>query len=198
MITEYYTDNDLVKEATIISNRFANMLLGEFGDKLLKLFKKNKTIGGKATKTITYNKQNYLVTIIWDKNAYKTQDFYFNIETTYETKNGKMTMMFSDKNNPIQIASPHYIKRNKERKSYGDHFFMDKTKIIKYKRNGRDYELFDTNDNAILITRRSKENEKLFYLITFLTRDMCTNKNYKELFSRIDNQIDNDDVYNWK
>lgn len=196
MITEYYTEKDIIKELDNVCFKFKLMLSGWFGDMLLKLFKRNKN-GGKYNQVLHINKQKYIIIVTWGNRAHKTEDFAYNIFTHYESKNGKMTIHFDDEGNDIIITSPHYRKREKERSNLNI-AFKDEIKKIKYVRNNKEYELLVNNDD-IIISRRSKENPKLVYYITLLSRDMCNNKNYTNLISSIENNL-NDfiDAYDWK
>jgi hypothetical protein len=194
MLTEYYNETELVTELNLVSDKLESMKNGWFGEKLLRLFKKNRQ-GGKLIQDLTYNKQKYIIEIIWDSSC-KKGHFAYNITTRMETKNGQIKISFSQKDSPIFLYSPHYRKRYKERCEQTACFSYD-LKGIKYKRNGREYELIDM-DTDIVITRRGKQEDRLRYWITALSRDMCTSKNYQELLSRVGSQIDNDDVYEWK
>ena len=196
MITEYYTEKELVKELNEVSDKFEEMKEGWFGEKLLKLFKKYKK-GGRIVQTITHKNQKYDINVIWVDNSHRTQDFGVNISTSYETKNGKVKIDFSQKDKPIIIKTPHFVKRDKERSSTSE-ILVELMSNVKYIRNGMEYELIEANTNDVIISRRGKEEKRILVFITLLTKDMCTNKNYKELLSRVDNIIDKSDTYQWK
>lgn len=194
MITEYYTDKEITNEINKAIDKCNDMLNGWFGIKLVKLMKQCKNVTF-ITQQFTLNKQVYFIKITLTKETYKNGDCSIVIYTSYETRNGKMLIYF-DRYGHIYMLSPHYRKREGER-MLSDFMLIDKIKGTKYTRNNKEYELL-THDDDIIISRRSKENNKMIYFITLLNRDIVTSKNYTELLSRIDNQIDSCDVYNWK
>lgn len=194
MITEHHSDIEITNEVGKAIIKCNEMLNGWFGKKLAKLVKRYKSVNI-ITQQFTLNNQVYFIKVTWTEETYKNGDISLIIVTYYETKNGKVFITF-DRRSRIFIYSPHYMKRQKER-MIGDCMLYDRLKGVKYTRNGKEYELL-THDDDIIISRRSKENKNMMYFITLLNRDIVTNKNYTELLSRIDNQIDSDDVYEWK
>ena len=193
MITEYYTEEDLINEFNVISLRVSKMLKGWLGAKLSKILKKPHN--GSYTQELTYKKQKYILTIVWF-DTFEKYSYKYNISTKFEGGNGCIHVSFTSVNQPIMVYTPHYKKRYKERGSVED-FYSKDLKFVPYKRNNKDYELIDLNDD-IIITRRSNYDKRLVFCITTLSRDMCTSKNYKELLSRVDKTIDTDDIYTWK
>jgi hypothetical protein len=196
MITEYYNESEILREINTASEKAYDMINnGWFHKKLNRMYIKNKKFGH-IIQEFTINKQKYSLIVYWTSdmpNYYNTS-----IETTIERKNGKTRIVFSKKDAPVVIASPHFFKRLKERCEFCTMFSSIFNEGTKYKRNGRDYELVKNFDDLI-ITRRSKENKRIVYAITALTSDMCSsNKNYQELLSRVDSDIDSNDVYEWQ
>lgn len=194
MITEYYSETELVNELNLACDKLESMKNGWLGQKLLRLFKKSRT-GGKYFQDFTLNKQKYSAEIAWDSNS-KQGYYYFNIITYIETKCGKLKISFSNKYSPIFVYSPHYRKRFKERAQQMC-CFTQLLEYVPYIRNKKEYELVDIGED-IVISRRGKIEKRLSFWITTLSKDMCTSKNYQELLSRVGKQIDNDDVYEWK
>lgn len=121
--------------------------------------------------------------------------FSTGIYTYIETNKGKIRYAFLKNSNDIYIYTPHFMKRRKER--FKIHPTMPTTfsEVIPYTRNGNDYELRVCID-SIMITRRVEKDFVKF--ITFLHKDMCTSKNYQELFERAGKAIDEHDIYEWK
>lgn len=195
MLTEYHTEKELIAEFNAVYDKVKIMVQGWFGKKLLRYFKKYKQ-GGRIFQDLTYNKQHYRIHASWHERWCKHGYFTYNITTEIETKNGKLIFSFGDKDTPILVYSPHYQKRYKERCAPVT-WLLPMLQSVPYTRNGRTYELLDL-DTDIIIARRGKEDSRFLYCITALSRDMCTNKNYQELLSRVGKQIDNDDVYDWK
>lgn len=133
----------------------------------------------------------------------KRFDFYYTIDTFVETSRGKLSYSFTP--DGVDIFTPHYEKRHKERiVPKGTIVLGDEEKQITYRRNGKVYELTIYAD-TISIRRRLHTDVTLY--ITCLHKDMCTGKNYQELFKRIENKeddssinaiIDEQDIYEWK
>lgn len=199
MITEYYTEKELVQEIEKACAKFEEMKNGWFGKKLIKVFKVHKQ-GGTLFQTMTLNKQVYHIEIIWGEKSHKDYGFGYCIKTEYETKKGKLLVSFENGSKNILIHTPHFRKRVKERKT-DKYCNINDIISTKYVRNGREYELFNYSEKDVLVTRRGKSEKRIIWLITALTRDMCTNKNYTELLSRLDNHIENFDdysVFNWR
>ena len=203
MLTEYHTEKELIAEFNAVYDKVTIMKQGWFGKKLLRYFKKYKQ-GGCICQNLTYNKQHYMIDVSWCERSYKHGYFTYNITTQIETKNGKLMFSFGDKDGLIMVCSPHCQKRYKERceQRYKERceqvkWLSSMLQSVPYTRNGRTYELLDL-ETDIIIARRGKEDSRFLYCITALSRDMCTNKNYQELLSRVGKQIDNDDVYDWK
>ena len=92
MLTEYYSETELVNELNLVCDKLETMKNGWLGQKLLRLFKKSKT-GGKYNQELTLNKQKYNIEIAWDSNC-KQGYYYFNITTFMETKQGKIEDFF--------------------------------------------------------------------------------------------------------
>ena len=195
MLTEYHTEKEIIRDLNLASTKAYEMVEdGWFHNKLERMYKKNRK-GGCVVQEYTINKQVYKLVVSWTK--YKRNVYNIGIETEMDTNNGKTRFLFTTNNNPIIIASPHFTKRISSR---CEHFIMFNyifNQGSKYRRNGRDYELIK-NINDIYVVRRSKENSRIIYAITALSMDMCTNKNYQELLSRIDSIIDTNDVYEWQ
>lgn len=198
MLTEYHTEKELIAEFNAVYDKVKIMEKGWFGKKLLRYFKKYKQ-GGRIFQDLTYNKQHYIIDVSWYERWCKHGYFTYNITTKIETKNGKLRFSFGAKDAPIMVYSPHYQKRHKERCERCEPvtWLLPMLQSVPYTRNGRTYELLDL-ETDIIIARRGKEDSRFLYCITALSRDMCTNKNYQELLSRVGKQIDNDDVYDWK
>lgn len=126
----------------------------------------------------------------------------FSIYTYVETKRGKLRYSLDDLDE-ISIMTPHYLSRIDER-ILGNPIVLNTQTTIKYIRNGQEYEL--TCDNCrVIISKRIQKDIKV--LVTCLHKDMCTGKNYQEIFKRIENKeddssinalIDEQDIYEWK
>lgn len=126
----------------------------------------------------------------------------FSIYTYVETKRGKLRYSLDDLDE-ISIMTPHYLSRIDER-IFGNPIVLNTQTTIKYIRNGQEYEL--TCDNCrVIISKRIQKDIKV--LVTCLHKDMCTGKNYQEIFKRIENKeddssinalIDEQDIYEWK
>lgn len=128
----------------------------------------------------------------FDRISKKT--YSFALGTAIETRNGKMWYSFAKNNNEIHVYSPHYFKRHKERFDCESLTDFNNTEIVPYKRNGRDYELWVCFDSVMIVRRK----EDFVYHITFLHKDSCTSRNYKNLFERVGKAIDEQDIYEWK
>lgn len=111
---------------------------------------------------------------------------------TIETNKGKNLVILEEE---ITIISPHFAKRVFERADLYKEIILGNNNATKYIRNGKEYELILANNN-VYISRRPCEDVR--HLITFLTKDMCTSKNYQELFERAGKAIDEHDIYEWK
>jgi hypothetical protein len=191
MLTKYYTEEELLKELDIIIEKYYDMRNGWLGKKLSRLQKKQKY--GCLLQQITYNKQVYDTVTMFENKM-----IYTSMNTSIESKYGKFFIHFTAKHQMVFVQTPHYTKRCGERCGF---ISQDATQIAstKYRRNDKEYELFEMTDgNCISIVRRSKTNKRLVYFITALNREMCTSKNYQELLSRVGKQIDDDDIYEWK
>lgn len=128
------------------------------------------------------------------------KEYYVDMYTYIETRNGKLRCMFYPNCDEIGMASPHYMKRFNERKpNTGMDLHVD---VISYIRNDREYEIRYNTDCA----RITRIKDGIVYYITFLSPDMCVGKHHQELLRRIkarDNKelgqiVDKYDIYEWK
>ena len=122
----------------------------------------------------------------------KLSHLIYLLSVTIETNKGKNLIILGKE---IIIASPHFAKRVFERSDLYKDIILGNCNTTKYIRNGKEYELI-LADNSVYISRRPCEDIR--HLITFLTKDMCTSKNYQELFERAGKAIDEHDIYKWK
>lgn len=199
MITEYYTEHELMQEIKKACIKFNDMKNGWLKEKLIKLFKKYKQ-GGSIIQQFTINKQVYFAEIIWGNNSHNDYCFGYCIKTEYETRKGKLLISFEKGTNTILIHTPHFRKRVKER-NLNKYCCIHDLYSTKYVRNGREYEMFNYSDKDLLVARRGKTEKNIIWLITAINKDNCTSKNYTNLISRLDKHIKNFDdlsVYEWK
>jgi hypothetical protein len=148
-----------------------------------------------AVVTLKVNNQEVLVAIFPSSNnkTDRLSHLIYVLSVTIETNKGKNIVILGD--GEIKILSPHFAKRIKERSVFYKDVILGNSKTTKYIRNGKEYEL-SLVDNSVYIARRPCKD--IVHLITFLTKDMCTSKNYQELFERAGKAIDEHDIYEWK
>lgn len=108
-----------------------------------------------------------------------------------ETRKGRCVYEFHP--NIIAILSPHSLSRCRERSIATQG--AEKTQRHPYIRNGRKYELLTAGENVFVCRR--PEPDILIY-ITLLTKDMCTSRNFQEIFAQAGKDIDEHDIYVWK
>lgn len=201
MLTEYSSYDDIRKFRDKAREKFSKMYDGWLGKELererikwrkLKNFNNNKVI----TFDRTFKIENQVVKVSFTPSYSPLGDFIKShyshcLSTKIETSKGKYTIILGD--NVIEILTAHYTKRFKER--LGGYVFYQWTDIIPYTRNGKTYEL-ECSGDGVHITRRVEKD--IVKHITILHRDMCTSKNYQELFERAGKAIDEHDIYEWK
>lgn len=116
----------------------------------------------------------------------------FNSLSVYvETRNGRSVYEFLPE--LIAISSPHYVSRSRKRAHLTQGAKIAQS--IPYIRNGRKYELLSFGENVVVCRR--PEPDILIY-ITFLTKEMCTSRNFQGIFAQAGKDIDEHDIYVWK
>lgn len=190
MLTEYSSIDDIRKfkeKARDKASEIINGSLSNYTRRLLIKSKQNKKfIQGKE---IFYSVDRQKVGL--NVFATPTGEIMMALLTEVETDKGRMTYELSD---PINVHTPHYRRRFKERIGSCRYGPASKTEVP-YIRNGTEYRLQIVGDSVVVV--KYIDDDFCVY-VTFLHRKMCTSKNYQELFDRVGKRIDEEDVYEWK
>lgn len=211
MLTEYSSYDDIRKFRDKAIEKLAEMRNGWLGKKIDRWRTKihqeqiaNYNNIQEITFVVDHQKMIFTITPAVDSETKRVSNkaICSILHTEVETKSGKKIITFSNgggmspkKNGLIVIQTPHATKRFKERCIGWNGTMPDLTDVVKYTRNGTDYELHICFD-GVFVTRKIADD--IIMYITFLHRNMCTSKNYQELFERAGKAIDEHDIYEWK
>lgn len=200
MLTEYSTRNDIRIFRDKVFLKYEEMKLGWLGKDINRWMILNRKKADKCMmRSFKVENQEVILeiypSVLQSTNRASKKFYSFALGTYVETKNGKIWYSFAKTNNEIHMYTPHYFKRHKERFMCDYLTDFNNTDIVPYTRNGRKYEFWVCLD-SVMVTRRVDDD--FIYHITFLHKDQCTGKNYKNLFERIGSVIDECDIYEWK
>lgn len=202
MLTEYSSYDDIRKFCKKAGEKKDEMYKGWMGEEIYRLILKWKSDNNIKKKEFFYERtfkvDNQVVKIeacpvLKGNGDVNKRKVSFRMFTFIETNKGKICVNFSD--SQLIMQTPHFQKRSKERIGVDCWSNASDEHKIPYTRNGRKYELH-IYGNYVLITKKDKYN--VLWYITILHRDMCTSKNYQELFERAGKAIDEHDIYEWK
>ena len=201
MLTEYSTYDDIRKFRDKAVERYSDIMRRWLNNKLKRKFDKMRHLKPvnrydiEFSFVVDHQKIEVVFSPVeYDDGKMDRNTLAVSMITDVETRKGKMTYSFGDATDKIFVGTPHFFKRQRERKT-NYMAVLQKTKSVPYIRNGRKYELY-LCDDVVMITRRIEHDIIMF--ITFLSRDMCTSENYQALLERAGKDIDEHDIYEWK
>lgn len=204
MLTEYSSYDDIRKFRDKVHAKYTEMKKGWLGKEIdramIKWRQANLLKGHFGGIERNFKVDNHLVELAIYPCGYRSgrinkNKFSFALGVSVETKKGKLYYTFPKSVNEIHVYTPHYLKRHKERFDCQFRTDIANQEIVPYVRNGRNYILRICSD-SVMITRKIADD--IIMYITFLHRNMCTSKNYQELFERAGKAIDEHDIYEWK
>ena len=201
MLTEYSSYDDIRKYRDKVHAKYSETKSGWLGKEISRQMIKWRQSWinrmEEIHKTFKIDNQTVYLRICpycYDKETMNKRQWCFSLSTEVDTNKGKVVYAFPKTDKEIQVFTPHYTKRFKERYNSSYEVMVSASDKVQYIRNGKKYELLIC-DESILITR-TFEDIRLF--VTFLHRDMCTSKNYQELFERAGKAIEEHDIYEWE